>query len=58
MDLLVDATRISRTYAPSRVGKLVTAWRRGLEKKKGSAKVGALIADPLRGEEHELFEEG
>jgi hypothetical protein len=44
-------------YAPSRVEKAVNAWRGELEKK-GRAKVGALIADPLRGDECELFEEG
>ena len=63
VDLLVDTERASeaallaRTYAPSRVGKAVGAWRGELEKK-GRTKVGALIADPLRGEERELFEEG
>ena len=63
VDLLVDTERASeaallaRTYAPSRVGKAVTSWRAELEKK-GRAKVGALIADPLRGEERKLFEEG
>ena len=63
VDLLVDTERASegallaRTYAPSRVGKAVNAWRGELEKK-GRAKVGALVADPLRGDERELFEEG
>jgi coatomer subunit beta' len=63
VDLLVDTERASeaalfaRTYAPSRVGKAVNAWRGELETK-GRARVGALIADPLRGEEHGLFEEG
>ena len=63
VDLLVDTERASeaallaRTYAPSRMGKAVDAWRGELEKK-GRTKVGRLIADPLRGEERGLFEEG
>jgi coatomer subunit beta' len=63
VDLLVDTERASeaallaRTYAPSRVGKAVERVARGAGKK-GRTKVGALIADPLRGEERELFEEG
>jgi len=56
VDLLVDTERVSkaallaRAYVPSRVGKAVSAWRGELEKK-WRAKVGALIGDPLRGEE-------
>jgi len=38
-------------------GKAVNAWGGELDKK-GRAKVGALIGDPLRGEERGLFEEG
>jgi len=63
VDLLVDTERASaagllaRTYAPSRVARAFNAWRGELEKK-GWAKVGALIGDPLRGEERKLFEEG
>ena len=70
VDLLVDTERASsaallarsyarsyaQSYAQSRVAKAFNAWRRELEKK-GRAKVGALIGDPLRGEERELFEE-
>jgi len=60
VDLLVDTERASkagllaRTYAPSRVVKAFSAWHGELDKK-GWAKVGALIGDPLRGEERELF---
>jgi coatomer subunit beta' len=63
VDLLVDmehaseAALFARTHVPSRVGKAVNAWRGELEKN-GRAKVGALIADPLRDDEHELFELG
>jgi len=63
VDLLADTERaceaalLVRTYAPSRVAKAFNAWRGELDKK-GRAKVGALIGDPLRGEERELFEEG
>jgi len=39
------------------VGKAVNVWHGELDKK-GRAKIGALIGDPLRGEERELFEEG
>jgi coatomer subunit beta' len=63
VDLLVDTSRaaegalLARTYAPARVGPAVRAWRAELERR-GRAKVAGLVADPLRGEEHELFEEG
>jgi hypothetical protein len=53
VDLLVDTGR-ARTFARSHVGKAVYASRG----EKGWAMVGAPIADPLRGDEHELFEEG
>jgi len=39
------------------VAKAFNVWRRELDKK-GQVKVGALIGDPLGGEERELFEEG
>jgi len=38
-------------------GQAFNAWHGELDKK-GRAKVGALIDDPLRGEEREFFEEG
>lgn len=41
----------------SRVPKALGAWRTELENK-GKAKTAASLADPARGEEQELFEEG
>jgi len=52
-----EAALLARTCAPVRVAKAFNALRGELDKK-GWAKVGALIADPLRGEGRELFEEG
>ncbi|KIM26794.1 hypothetical protein M408DRAFT_330396 [Serendipita vermifera MAFF 305830] len=63
VDLLIktdrpaEAALLARTYAPCRVPKALQAWRTDLESK-GKSKVANLLADPSRGQDAELFQEG
>ncbi|KAG8828474.1 hypothetical protein FRB91_002821 [Serendipita sp. 411] len=56
-DRKAEAALLARTYAPSCVPKALQSWRIELESK-GKSKTAGLLADPSRGQDSELFQEG
>lgn len=56
-DRKAEAALMARTYAPSRIPSALQSWRVDLESK-GQSKAANLLADPSRGQDAEMFEEG